>query len=235
MTDVTRRGEFMREIVKETILQVFLTRARLRHRWENRRKHAVTEDLKKTLRHRCEEAAAHNLLAHKGVYNVGLFIAVVDQDMSTYNECLLFARSEWHRNFHARGLALLLFEAADDLPQLLGKDFRQWLLEMELGQSWVAHLNSITKKISLFRKSNDSILNTIRNHVIAHRTHDAVMQMDLMRQLSALEIWRMAADFTHILKELVSFHIQLLRHADHPWVMVRSLAQSQHGRPEQES
>jgi hypothetical protein len=214
------------EIFKELVLQILLFRGRLRFRWRNRKRLAVTESLKTILRTRCEEAIRAESLAYRGLYNVGLFIALVEQDISAHSESIYFARSEWHRQFHARGLAILLHELNEDMPQLLGKQYREWLKDIGLGQSWFEELNLITSKLSVFRKSHASFLGQVRNYVGAHKDHDAIKQLDTMAAFTGLGVYRLAADFSEPIRDLVAFYVRLLPYMHNPIVMLRQVSKS---------
>jgi hypothetical protein len=196
----------------EPLLQLLLIPGRFRYRWRNRKRLRVTEGLKKTLEARCEEATRAGSSSYKGLYNVGLFVALLEQDVSAFSESIYFARSNWHRQFHSRALAVLLHEGAEDLPELLGKDYRSWLKEVEVDESLVSALNSIHSKLTAFRRQHGQFLGEVRNHVGAHREHDALAQLELMSRFTAIDVYQRAAEFTVPLRELVDFYQTLLAH-----------------------
>lgn len=210
----------------EHLLQLLLFPKRIRFRWRNRKRLTVTESLKATLKARCEEAARAEVPAYQGVYNVGLFAVLVEQDISAYSEAIFFARSEWHRQFYARGLAVLLYEANEDFPQLLGKQYRSWLQDLELGSEWINSLNQVGRKLSAFNKSHGPFLKELRNYVSAHRDHDALSQIDIMAKFKAIDIYRLGAEFSLPLNDLVAFYTHLLRYLHNPAVMLRHVAKS---------
>lgn len=166
----------------EALLQLYLIPARLRYRWKNRNRLLASESLKGTLRSCYESATRAKLASHQGIYNVGLFIALLEQDISAFSESILFARTAWHRQFHGRNLAVLLYEASEDLPALLGRDYRAWLANLTRDASWIDSLNKIGRKLSIFRKSHTSFLEEIRNHIGAHREHNAILQLQIMEK-----------------------------------------------------
>jgi hypothetical protein len=185
----------------------------------------VTESLKQTLRTRCEEASRANSTSYRGLYNVGLFVALLDQDISAFSECIYFARSEWHRQFHARNLAVLLFEGAEDLPELLGKQYRAWLKEIA-ADPLIDPLNQIHSKLTSFQKKHGPFLKEVRTYVGAHRDHDSLAQIDLMSRFAALDVYRLGAEFTVPLRELVDFYMKLLTHMHNPIVMLKAAARA---------
>ncbi|MRR52127.1 MAG: hypothetical protein EG825_14665 [Rhodocyclaceae bacterium] len=210
----------------EPLLQLFLFPKRLRFRWRNRKRLTVTESLKATLKARCEEAIRADIPTYQGIYNVGLFVVLVEQDISAYSEAIFFARSEWHRQFYARGLAVLLYEAAEDLPQLLGKQYRTWLQDLELGSEWTNLLNHAGSKLSAFNRSHGQFLKELRNYVSAHRDHDALSQIDTMAKFKAIDLYRLGAEFSVPLNDLLAFYTHLLRYMHNPAVMLHHVAKS---------
>lgn len=204
----------------ETLRNILALPSRIRHRWKNRRRLVVSASLQRTLKANCDKAKAHNLPTYVGIYNVGLFIAVAEQDVSTYSEAIVFARSEWHRKFHARGLAVLLLELSEDLPELLGKKYRNWLSELELGSEWTERLNNIGRQLSSFRKEHTPFLRRVRNYIGAHRDHDASTQLELIDSLDVLEVFRLGALLSVPLRGLMDFYTDLLAHMGRPSVIL---------------
>lgn len=210
----------------ELLLRILMIPGRLRFRWRNRRRLSESKALQDTLKQRCDEASRANVQTYLGVYNVGLFVALLEQDISAYSEAIYFGRSEWHRQFFARGLAVLLHEAAEDLPELLGKEYRVWLCDLDLDASWLDRLGAIRAKINVFRKSHTSVLTEIRNYVGAHRDHDASAQIELLGRLKAIDVYRLGAEFSQPLRDLISFYTELLAHMHDSRVMIRQIAKT---------
>lgn len=72
---------------------------------------------------RHKEAKERGLVHYERVYNVSLYVFVLDYDIAVSSRHYTAAYRTWEKKFAARQLAVLLYEAAEDLPQLLGKDF----------------------------------------------------------------------------------------------------------------
>lgn len=194
-------------------------------RWKFRRNlrksHPASENLIATLRARCEEAKRADSKTYLGLYNTGLFIALLNRDIVTYNESIFFARSEWHRQFHARNLAVLLYETAEDLPQLLGKNYRLWLSDIDLDKSWLDSLGAITAKLAQFKINHSAFLKEVRNYVGAHREHDSLAQINVLDYLNYLDIYKLAGDLFVPIRDLVDFNIKLLNYMHNPAVMLK--------------
>jgi hypothetical protein len=211
----------------ELLFQIFMFPRRIAFRWKNRTRLQQSDALTKILRSRCDDARRADSEAYRGLYNVGLFVVLLERDISAYSESIFFARSEWHRQFHARGLALLLHEAAEDLPQLLGKQYRQWMRDLNLGEVWFDALNSIGKKLSCFRKAHGDFLYDVRNYVGAHRDHDAITQIDTMAKFNSIDVYRLAAELSEPVRDVVAFYTRLLQYMHNPIVMIRHVARMQ--------
>jgi hypothetical protein len=212
--------------VLELFLQAQLFPKRIRFRRQNRNRRKVTESLLLVLKERYDEATRANVPTYIGVYNVGLFVVLLEQDISAYSESIFFARSEWHRQFYARGLAVLLYEGAEDLPQLLGKKYREWIADLELNSQWVTALNNIGAKLSRFRRSHSDFLSDVRNLVGAHKDHNTSAQLDVFANLKAVDVYRLGAEFSEPLRNLIEFYIRLLTYMHNPAIMMRQVAKA---------
>jgi hypothetical protein len=205
----------------EALLQLFLIPKRWKFRRDLKKSQPVSEELIRLMRSRCEEAQQANWNSYFGLYNVGLFVALLNKDITTYNESIFFARSAWHRQFHARNLAVLLYETTEDLPQLLGKSFRAWLTDIDLGQAWLDSLGRITSQIALFKSSHSSFLKDVRNYIGAHREHESLAQISMLESLDPLVVYKLAGDLAVPVNDLVGFYIKLLTYMHNPAVMLK--------------
>ena len=210
----------------EWFLQLLMIPNRIRFRWANRKRRKVTEDVIATLKKRYDEAKRANVPVYVGIYNAGIFVVLLEQDISAYSESIYFAKSEWNRQFFARGLAVLLHEGAEDLTQLLSKQYRGWLNDLELDGEWIKAFNQIHSKLSCFEKKHKPSLNKIRNFVSAHRDHDASTQLEILSDLKAIEVYRLGAELSEPLRELVAFYTRLLVYMNNPAVMIRHVSKT---------
>jgi len=205
----------------EYLLQLLLIPKRWKFLRNLKKKHPVSEGLIASLRARCEEAKRANSQAYLGIYNAGLFVALLNRDMTTYNESIFLARSKWHRQFHARNLAVLLYETAEDLPQLLGKNYRACLTDLELGQDWLDALGEITSQIVQFKSSHSVFLKDVRNYVGAHREHNSIAQLTMLDSLDPLVVYKLAGELFAPVRKFIDYNIKLLNYMHNPAVMLR--------------
>lgn len=113
------------EQLKNWIERIVLLPVRLRHRREARAKRKARADALKTVRHTLQGAIQLKAGSATKVFNVGMYLLLLDQDIAYFTDDLVCAIGDRRRAFLAKHEAVLLYEAAEDLPQLLGRDFRE--------------------------------------------------------------------------------------------------------------
>lgn len=206
------------------LLRMFLIRGRIKHQWKNRNRLSVTADLIATLKKQCEDAQKHGFQNHAVAYNAALFMVLVEQDLSAYSTALYNANSRWHQQFAARGMAVLLYEAAEDIPAVLGKDYRQALRNLGLGDSWLEALNKSTSGFNAFKQEHAGFLKTVRNYVGAHKEKNALAQLAVLEALDHMSVFRLGAKFSEPLRSLIDFQMVLINYMKNPMVLLREAA-----------
>jgi len=86
----------------------------------------------------------------KIVFNVGLYLLLLDQDLADFTDDLVCAIGDRRRAFIAKHEAVLLYEAAEDLPQLLGHEFRGAVKALGASEEQLSRLNSVSSDLSRF-------------------------------------------------------------------------------------
>ena len=109
----------------------------------------------------------------------------------------------WESRLYGRLLAMTMFECVDDIPTVLGKDFRTSLESLGVHPSSRQGLSAVTKGLSMFRKSHESFLSRIRTISAAHRDHDAALQTTVIESLDITSLTQMAAELTDLLTAFV--------------------------------
>lgn len=212
------------------LLRLILIPGRIGHRWKNRNRLAVTAELIATLKKQCGDAQKHGFKNHAVVYNAALFMVLVEQDLSAYSAALYHANSKWHQQFAARGMAVLLYEAAEDIPAVLGKDYRQALRDLGLGDSWLKELNRSAAGFNAFKNKHANFLKTVRNYAGAHKEKNALAQLAVLETLDHMEVHRLGAKFSEPLRSLVDFQMALLNYLKNPFVLFKEAAKAvEHG------
>src|SRR5215813_10267825 len=137
----------MSEVVLDEDLKNWIERVvafpfRLRHKIRAIEKHKARAEALKTVRKTLEGAARLNAANTKTVFNVGLYVLLLDQDLAFFTDDLVLAIGDRRRAFVAKHEAILLYEAAEDLPQLLGRDFRDAVKALGATPEQLDRLNS---------------------------------------------------------------------------------------------
>jgi len=100
------------EGLKNTIEQLVLWPVRVRHRRKARTKHKVRIDALGAVRHTLEGAAKLNAGNARTVFNVGMYLLLLDQDIAYFTDDLVCAIGDRRRAFLAKHEAILLYEAS---------------------------------------------------------------------------------------------------------------------------
>jgi len=202
------------------LLRLLLIPGRIKHCWENRNRLRITADIVSSLKKQCEEAVTHGLKNHAVIYNAGLFVVLLEQDLSAYSTALYYANSKYHQQFAARGMAVLLYEGAEDIPTVFGKNYREALRDLQLADSWLQALNASIAGFNKFKQEHTTFLKDIRNYVGAHREQNSLAQLKVLENLDHMAVYRLGATFSEPLRSLVNFQIALLRYVKHPTVLL---------------
>ena len=142
--------------------------------------------------------------------NICLYLLLIDQDLSELMTDAVCAIGPQRRKYVARQLAVLLWEASDDLSQLLSRDYRRSLAEFDLSSEWMDEFNGCVSRLGAFKRANHQLLFDIRNMVAAHREKDAITQHKMMQGIDALEIIRLGPDYQAAINPLVPLMIELV-------------------------
>ncbi len=176
-----------------------------RMRKQERKRLPGREKFIAVVQQRHKDAKDRGLVHYECVYNVTLYVAVLDYDIAIISRYYSAAYRTWEKKFAARQLAVLLYEASEDLPQLLGKDFRTTLRELPLWNEAVDELNAISSQLHAFDQANHTLLKQLRLFVGAHRDRDAGKQMEVIENIDPFAIYNVAADLYISLNLLIAF------------------------------
>src|SRR5207245_3686233 len=102
-----------------------------------------------------------------------------DFDVLAYNRAAEV--DERKQNLYARQLCLLIHEALEDIPTVFGSPFRDAAVSLPNGQTHVSAISSVLKTLGDIRRTNERPIAEVRNFVAAHRDHDVLKQLEIMR------------------------------------------------------
>jgi len=176
---------------------------RLRHRLRAREKRRVRIETLKTVRKTLAGASKLNAANVKIVFNVGLYLLLLDQDLAFFTDDLVCAVGDRRRAFVAKHEAMMLYEAAEDLPQLLGREFRDAVKTLGARPEQLERLNKVSSDLNRFWQKQRDFLGAIRNALAAHRDHDALRYAESLEALKPLEVMARGAELSPLLDRLI--------------------------------
>lgn len=130
------------------------------------------------------------------------------------------------RAFIAKQEAVLLYEAAEDVRQLLGGEFRAALKALNVPQDIVDRVKVVSTDLNKFWGKHRAFLKTIRNVLAAHRDHDALRYVADLESLKPLEVMNRAVEFSALLELLVQELIKIALLTSNRGVILRDILSS---------
>lgn len=159
-------------------------------------------------------AADKGTTDHVILWNVFGFINILSYDLASVGCSLLFETKKWQKVYFARQVVLLMYEALNDIPDILGKNFRDIFKDISEAQYYLIELKTLQKEFGKFKTYHFEYLKEVRMNIIAHRDPDIDKQLHYIETIDPYEIINIMFDFETILRS-ISDHLQKL--------MVRSI------------
>ena len=123
--------------------------------------------------HSVQETAKAKGLTHLDlIWNVSGYICVCIFDLGITLYPLISEGGEWRRRVQARQAAIILYEAAKDIPQMLGGAFRESISSIPECAALLPALNDAIRPINSFWAKHREGLKLIRVKAAAHRDQD---------------------------------------------------------------
>ncbi len=133
------------------------------------------------------------------IWNLAGFILTASLDAKISCENLIFLSGYGKKELQIRNLCVLIYEASEDLEQLLGRELFDELRNLEISLQTVQALKAAKKELSRFRKEHQASLKLIRKIVGAHRDHDFLVQLETIEGLSGTAFLKVVFRFDDIL------------------------------------
>lgn len=216
----------LNESLKNGIELVVGFRRRIRFRVSSRAKNKARATTLATVRQTLENASKWNATNITTVFNVSLYLLLLDQDLAYFTRDLVLAIGDRRRAFVAKHEAVLLYEAAADLPQLLGREFRTAINALGVPPEDLARINAVSSELNKFWQRHRDFLGKIRNALAAHREHNALMYSERLEELKPLEVMARAAELSGLLEQLVKALTAVARLTSNPTVILRDMLNS---------
>ncbi len=136
------------------------------------------------------------------IWNAACHVNVVDHDLTALLYFNGVTDEVWARRTAARMLATVLYEACDDLSQLLGKKFIEACKVAECYSLIEAAHHEACGQLSDFRKKYEPVLKPIRHQAGAHKEQDALTFLTAVTETNPDAIAEIACAFMDVLVAL---------------------------------
>ncbi|MDF4588337.1 hypothetical protein P3544_19455 [Vibrio parahaemolyticus] len=123
-------------------------------------------------------------------------------DLAVTSEAIMFESDPWKKRYHARMAILNMYEAAQDLPNMFGKGFRDSFDGVNGGQEFLLSLGRAVKKVNKFKSTNAVSLKSVRLNMAAHRDQNLDEQLKVVFNIDPIEVLKLMTEFGLIIKEL---------------------------------
>jgi len=160
------------------------------------------------------------------VFNVALYLLQLDQDLAYFTTDMVCAIGDRRRAFVAKHEAVLLYEAAEDIPQLLGKQFRHAIAELSIPPERLRVINAVSADLNKFWQTHREFLRQIRNVLAAHREQDALAYANTLDSIKPLEVMHRAAELSNLLEILIQHLIAVIQVTSSPAVILTDIVKS---------
>lgn len=138
----------------------------------------------------------------KLIWNIAGFINIVSYDIKIIGKDLTFAESEYQKRLYCRIASLIIYEAINDIFELLGRDFNKLFTVKILNKEIEQQLKIIKQNLNQYKSTNFEKLKAIRNVAIAHRDIDLLKQIEQIENINWSEIIGLLTEFDKILNAL---------------------------------
>jgi hypothetical protein len=145
------------------------------------------------------------------VFNVALYLLQLDQDLAYFTTDMVCAIGDRRRAFVAKHEAVLLYEAAEDIPQLLGKQFRHGITALSVPPERLRVINAVSADLNRFGQTHREFLRQIRNVLAAHREQDALAYAHTLDSIKPLDVMHRAAELSNLLEILIQQLIAVIQ------------------------
>lgn len=146
--------------------------------------HFITEFRKKALKQNRQDLMT--------LINATQFLLICTLDISSLCNSTIFSPFHWQRQLHVRHLALALFEFEDDMPKLLGKDFRYALGQMPDALQHLATLATLRNDLASTLHTHHRMLMELRHLSAAHREQNSELLLKTIKSADRLAVINIA-------------------------------------------
>lgn len=187
---------------------------------------AHIEDILPTIESQLQKANELGLSKYSTLYNSMSFLLLLHYDFAILAYDHAIEVDERKQNLYARQLCLLVHEALEDIPTVFGGSFRKAAASLPEGEKHVSEISGVLKALSEIRKANQVQIAEIRNFVAAHRDHDALNQLAVIRKIDSLWLMSVSTQFIEFFGRMAGALTPLLSNMGNPAVILKHIAES---------
>ena len=136
------------------------------------------------------------------IWNTACFVNILSYDLKVIVRAMMHSKREWEKRVYARQGALLIYEATNDLFELLGKSFRDIIATLPDKGSIEASLTEIRADLNSFKNMNFDKIKEIRHVAAAHRDQDTLKLLQTIYSISWTDSFNICSAFDKIVNKL---------------------------------
>jgi hypothetical protein len=143
------------------------------------------------------------------LWNVFGYLNLLSYDLISVGYNLYFERKPWQKVYFARQVSLLIYEGMMDIPDLLGKSFKDIFANISDSQLYMNQLKTYKKELEDYKSLYSEKLKEIRNSTAGHRDHNIDEQIKVIQKINPYDTIKMMTDFEKIVRKIMD-HLQPL-------------------------
>ena len=168
--------------------------------------------------------AKHSVPEIVCLFDASLFCLLFDADLTVLCRDMSCRSNWWESRLYARLLAMTMLECVEDVPQVLGKSFRNALNKLAPQSQHLTALCTVSKTLSDFRKNHEGRLRPIRQIMAAHRDHDPNLIVSSVTNLDLGALIKLAGDLNDALSKFSEIMSNVISDLDVFKEIFRSMA-----------
>jgi nitrate reductase NapAB chaperone NapD len=149
------------------------------------------------------KAAKHNVTQVLPLYDALEFCLIYIADLTVLTRDMACRRGWWETRLYARLLAITMLECTEDLPDVLGKKFRDALAAVVIEKEPKERISTVSRALSNFRKTHERALRSIRQIAAAHRDHNPSAVAAVIQSIDVPALLQTASDLQDLHNDFV--------------------------------
>lgn len=134
------------------------------------------------------------------------YLNILAYDLISVGYNLYFEKGRWQKIYFARQVALLIYEALEDIPVITGKLFKihfQDVKGIAAADQFLGDLKALSKQLGQFKDAYREELLNIRVNVAAHRDIDIDRQLGIIGNIDPYRMIDLMLEFEKIIRSYI--------------------------------